>query len=74
VTHKIIFINRYFYSDHSATSQLLSDLAFAMRLRKRRSFSNVKPVVFRLEADGDAGKSAMARDCVLSPSLFSPDP
>ena len=25
---KIIFINRYFYPDHSATSQLLSDLAF----------------------------------------------
>jgi len=26
--NKIIFINRYFYPDHSATSQLLSDLAF----------------------------------------------
>ncbi len=26
--HKIIFVNRYFYPDHSATSQLLSDLAF----------------------------------------------
>jgi glycosyltransferase involved in cell wall biosynthesis len=25
---RIIFINRYFYPDHSATSQLLSDLAF----------------------------------------------
>ena len=25
---KIVFINRYFYPDHSATSQLLSDLAF----------------------------------------------
>lgn len=25
---KIIFLNRYFYPDHSATSQLLSDLAF----------------------------------------------
>jgi hypothetical protein len=24
----IIFINRYFYPDHSATSQILSDLAF----------------------------------------------
>lgn len=28
---KIIFINRYFYPDHSATSQLLSDLAFHLR-------------------------------------------
>ncbi len=26
--HKYIFLNRYFYPDHSATSQLLSDLAF----------------------------------------------
>ena len=28
MTHKIIFINRYFYPDHSATSQMVSDLAF----------------------------------------------
>ncbi len=27
---KIIFVNRYFYPDHSATSQLLTDLAFAL--------------------------------------------
>ena len=27
---KTIFINRYFYPDHSATSQMLSDLAFAL--------------------------------------------
>ena len=27
---RIIFINRYFYPDHSATSQMLSDLAFAL--------------------------------------------
>ncbi len=26
----LIFLNRYFYPDHSATSQLLSDLAFAL--------------------------------------------
>lgn len=25
---KIIFVNRYFYPNHSATSQLVSDLAF----------------------------------------------
>ncbi len=28
---KIIFINRFFYPDHSATSQLLSDLAFNLK-------------------------------------------
>lgn len=27
---KIIFVNRYFYPDHSATSQMLSDLAFGI--------------------------------------------
>jgi colanic acid biosynthesis glycosyl transferase WcaI len=27
---KIIFLNRFFYPDHSATSQMLSDLAFAL--------------------------------------------
>ena len=25
---KIVFLNRYFYPDHSATSQMVSDLAF----------------------------------------------
>ena len=25
---RVIFLNRYFYPDHSATSQMLSDLAF----------------------------------------------
>lgn len=25
---KIVFLNRYFYPDHSATNQLLTDLAF----------------------------------------------
>lgn len=30
---KTIFINRYFYPDHSATSQLLSDLAFDLAAR-----------------------------------------
>ncbi|HRI37889.1 MAG TPA: glycosyltransferase family 4 protein [Nitrospira sp.] len=31
--NKIVFINRYFYPDHSATSQLLSDLAFDLASR-----------------------------------------
>ena len=25
---RLIFVNRYFFPDHSATSQILSDLAF----------------------------------------------
>ncbi|MGD9669429.1 MAG: glycosyltransferase family 4 protein [Hyphomicrobiaceae bacterium] len=30
----LIFINRFFYPDHSATSQMLSDLAFALAARE----------------------------------------
>ena len=30
---RIIFVNRYFFPDHSATSQMLSELAFAMSAR-----------------------------------------
>ncbi len=30
LNNKLIFINRYFYPDHSATSQLLTDLAFEL--------------------------------------------
>ncbi len=33
---KIIFVNRYFFPDHSATSQLLSDLAFDLAGRQAR--------------------------------------
>jgi colanic acid biosynthesis glycosyl transferase WcaI len=30
VAHHIIFLNRFFHPDHSATSQMLSDIAFAL--------------------------------------------
>jgi colanic acid biosynthesis glycosyl transferase WcaI len=33
---RIIFINRFFYPDHSATSQMLTDLAFALADRGHR--------------------------------------
>jgi hypothetical protein len=32
----VIFLNRYFHPDHSATSQMLSDLAFALAARGLR--------------------------------------
>lgn len=32
---RVIFVNRYFYPDHAATSQLLSDLAFALAQQER---------------------------------------
>ena len=32
---KIVFLNRYFFPDHSATNQLLSDLAFHLASKGR---------------------------------------
>lgn len=47
---KIIFINRFFYPDHSATSQLLGDLAFDLA----RNGASVEVITSRLRYD-DAG-------------------
>jgi colanic acid biosynthesis glycosyl transferase WcaI len=46
-SHNIIFVNRYFYPDHSATSELLSDLAFDL---SRRRF-NIAVITSRLRYD-----------------------
>lgn len=47
---KIVFINRYFYPDHSATSQLLSDLVFYLSAKG----SEVHVITSR-QRYGDAG-------------------
>ena len=44
----IIFLNRFFYPDHSATSQMLSDLAFAL---SRNGYS-VRVITSRFSYDG----------------------
>ena len=44
---RIIFLNRYFYPDHSATSEMLSDLAFAL---SRRGF-DITVITSRLRYD-----------------------
>ena len=36
MSRRIVFINRFFYPDHSATSQLLSDLAFHLATRNHQ--------------------------------------
>ena len=54
---KIIFINRYFYPDHSATSQLLSDLAFRLKgnssethvITSRQSYDEPKAILLSEE-------------------------
>jgi glycosyltransferase involved in cell wall biosynthesis len=46
---KIIFLNRFFYPDHSATSQMLSDLAFALAGRGH----DVQVITSRLTYEGD---------------------
>lgn len=49
---KVIFVNRFFYPDHSATSQMLSDLAFALALEGEA----VHIVTSRLRYDEPAAK------------------
>lgn len=44
---RVIFLNRFFYPDHSATSELLANLAFALSLENR----NVKVISSRLRYD-----------------------
>ena len=46
---KIIFLNRFFYPDHSATSQMLSDLAFQLA----GSGHTVQVITSRLTYEGD---------------------
>jgi glycosyltransferase involved in cell wall biosynthesis len=43
----LIFVNRYFYPDHSATSQMSSDLAFGLRARGH----DVRVIASRLRYD-----------------------
>lgn len=56
---RIIFLNRYFHPDHSATSQMLSDLAFALA----RSGVDVRVVASRQRYD-DARAALPALECV----------
>lgn len=49
---RIFFVNRYFYPDHSATSQMLGDLAFALADRGHR----ITVVTSRLSYDDPAAR------------------
>jgi glycosyltransferase involved in cell wall biosynthesis len=49
---KLIFLNRYFHPDHSATSQMLSDLAFALAARG----CEVAVIASRQRYDAPAGR------------------
>jgi len=54
---RVVFVNRYFYPDHSATSQILSDLAFHLAAR------GVKVVVITTrQTYTDAGACLPARE------------
>lgn len=53
---RLIFINRFFYPDHSATSQILSDLAFALAQRGEQ----VTVVTSRLRYDDPEARLAPA--------------
>jgi len=51
IPRRLIFLNRYFYPDHSATSQMLSDLAFALA----KQGQPVSILTSRLRYDAPAG-------------------
>lgn len=56
---KVIFVNRYFYPDYSATSQLLGDLAFDLSGRDAQVV-----VITSRQIYGDASASLPARESV----------
>ena len=60
VLPKIIFINRFFYPDHSATSQMLTDIAFGLADRGWR----VTVITSRLLYQGPAGDPLPSRETI----------
>lgn len=62
---RIIFLNRFFYPDHSPTSELLSDLAFALAERGFR----VAVITSRLHYD-NAAAALPPRDCIRGVDVF----
>jgi len=60
VSPRVVFLNRYFFPDHSATSQILSDLAFHLAERGE----NVRVIASRQLYD-DAAAALPPRECVL---------
>ena len=59
MTARVVFVNRYFHPDHSATSQMLSDLAFHLAARGW----DVEVVTSRQRYD-DARRSLPSRETV----------
>lgn len=55
--HRVIFVNRFFYPDHSATRKNLSDLAFTL------SAHGFKVVTSRLRYDTPITCCALAYAC-----------
>ena len=52
LNEKIVFVNRFFYPDHSATSQMLSDLAFDLA----KAGGRVEVITSRLRYDDPAAQ------------------
>ena len=59
ISRKVVFVNRYFYPDHSATSQMLSDLAFGLA----KAGENVEIVTSRQRYD-DPGSQLPSLECI----------
>lgn len=65
-SRRIIFVNRYFYPDESATSQILSDLAFELGANS----SEIIVVTSRLRYGTLSGPTLQPRDRVANVSIY----
>jgi len=63
---RLIFVNRFFYPDHSATSQMLSDLAFALANEGRA----VSVITSRQLYDEPTGNVLAVRETVKRVSVY----
>jgi len=63
---RLMFINRFFYPDHSATSQMLSDLAFALANERRA----VSVITSRQLYDEPTRNALAARETVKEVSVY----
>lgn len=68
----VVFVNRYFHPDHSATSQLLSDLAFEMGKRAGESRSEAGAPPGRGSSRGPAVQVLTSRLVYDNPAAMLP--
>ena len=70
---RLIFINRFFFPDHSATSQILSDLAFYLAGTGREVHVVITSTQIYDDPKGFlAGAEIVSLTCMCIPCFFDP--